>query len=152
VIPATGTRPPARIGAGSGPHAAIREADMDEGTEIRRLNTRDIRDGDLVVVIVEEPGHPGAYRVVGYTDGAAVPLSVAEARRGPRRLKAPCVCGSTSLTYVGFSHEMPDVHPWPTLIYRCGSCQRTLSLLRLTAEDARRAIDEGLGTLEPDDD
>ena len=125
---------------------------MDEGTEIRRVNLDDIHDGDLVVVIVEEPGRSVDYEVVGYTDGQAVPESVAQAKGGSRRLRAPCVCGGVNLSYVGFSHQMPEVHPWPTLIYRCNTCKRTLSLLRLTAEEARRSLGSGLGTWPAPDD
>ena len=92
------------------------------------------------------------YEVAGYCDGQAVPETVADAKRGPRRLRAPCVCGATGLRYLGFSHKMPDVHPWPTLIYRCRLCKRTLSFLRLTADDARRALAEGVGVWPPPDD
>ena len=119
---------------------------MDKGTEVRRINADEIEDGDLVAVIVEEPGKPGEYRVAGYTDGAGVPDSVEKAVTGLARLRSPCLCGEVALRYEGFSHRMPAVHPWPTLIYRCTVCGRKLSFLRLTAADARRALSGGLGT------
>jgi hypothetical protein len=37
------------------------------------------------------------------------------------------------------------VHPWPTLVYKCPACGRAVSFLRLSAEDARRALLGGLG-------
>jgi hypothetical protein len=119
---------------------------VSDATEVRRINLDDIEDGDMVAVIVEEPNRPGSFRVAGYCDGRAVPETVEQAKLGLRPLRAPCVCGEVDLRYVSYSHVMPAVHPWPTLIYRCTACNRRLSFLRLTAADARRAMAGGVGT------
>jgi hypothetical protein len=121
----------------------------DKGTEVRRVNLDDIEDGDIVAVIVEERGQSGMFHVAGYADGKAVPHTVEQAKYGLVPLRTACVCGEVDLRYAGYSHKMPDVHPWPTLIYRCAVCGRTLSFLRLTADDARRAMVGGFGT-QPD--
>jgi len=119
---------------------------VDDGTEIRRIDLDDIEDGDMVAVIVEEPDRPGGFRIAGYCDGRAVPETVEQAKYGLRQLRTACVCGDVDLRYVGYSHKMPDAHPWPTLIYQCRACQRKLSFMRLTAADARRAMIGGYGT------
>jgi hypothetical protein len=103
-----------------------------------------IRDGDLVAVIVRDGASPGGFRVAGYCEGRAVPTGVEQAARG-QGLMVPCVCGETGLVYSGFSHQMPDVHPWPALNYACPSCGASVSFLRLSAADARRALRGGLG-------
>lgn len=117
--------------------------------ETKPVHLDDIEDGELVAVIVEDKRSPGGFHVAGYCDGLAVPKTVAEAQGG-FRLRAPCECGGVELVYRGFSHEMPDVHPWPTLMYFCMSCRRTVSYLRLTAADARRAMSGGFGTSDAD--
>jgi hypothetical protein len=117
--------------------------------ESKPINLDEIVDGELVAVIVQDKQAPGGFHVAGYCDGLAVPQSVEEALGG-FRLRAPCECGGVDLVYRGFSHEMPDAHPWPTLTYHCVTCGRTVSYLRLTAADARRAMAGGFGTSDSD--
>lgn len=114
-------------------------------SETKAINLDEIGDGDLAAVIVHDKRAPGGFRIAGYCDGAAVPATVERAMT-PGSLRAPCVCGEVGLVYRGHSHAMPDVHPWPTLTYYCPSCGRTISYMRLTAADARRAMAGGFGT------
>lgn len=113
--------------------------------ETKAVQLDEISDGDLAAVIVHDAEAPGGFRVAGYCDGAAIPSTVERAKAGSS-MRAPCVCGGVDLVYRGYSHAMPDVHPWPTLTYFCTSCGKTLSYMRLTAEDARRAMSGGFGT------
>jgi len=117
---------------------------LSRATEIRKVDLEAIGDGDLVAVIVRDDAAREGFRVVGYCEGRAVPADVGSARAG-QPLGVPCVCGRSELVYTAYSHRMPHVHRWPTLIYACPACGANVSFLRLTAEDARRALQVGLG-------
>ncbi|MFN2252575.1 MAG: hypothetical protein ACK2UL_11725 [Anaerolineae bacterium] len=141
-----GSTPPTpvdRDAPAAGP--ALEERVSQGKKETKPVHLDEIEDGDLAAVIIEDKQSPGGFRVAGYCEGRAVPETVEEAQSS-HRLRAPCECGGVNLVYRGFSHEMPDVHPWPTFMYHCTDCGRTVSYMRLTAADARRAMASGLGT------
>lgn len=119
-------------------------------TDVRQVDLEAIRDGQLVAVILRDPSATEGYRVAAYCEGSTVPETVQEAEsRGT--LMAPCACGAVGLVYHGYSHRMPDVFEWPTLIYRCPACGAELSFMRLSAADARRALGRGLGVSSSED-
>jgi hypothetical protein len=114
-------------------------------SESRPVDLDAIGDGDLVAVIVRDPASPDGYRIAGYVEGTTVPDGVEAAAAAPGPLGAPCSCGEVGLVYQGYSHQMPHVFRWPTLIYRCPACGRQISFMRLSAADARRALRVGMG-------